>query len=657
MRKSKLHVVELTANLRLVCCSAMCFSLLSVLFAGPIEAFQEPEPPPPPEPTPAPQPNDPDVESNLLNGERNSANRQRKPLSANNTRVLRFELKAEGMPNSSLVALTDKTLTIRSPDGSQHKYQRLERYDTEDGAFISYSSRELQQIIRWPTSGQGPMEIGTLRQGVIQFLPSRMQVTKVGVPLPPQHETSPIPGIDPLQPGLLPTPPVVINPGSPPGNVAMPGGGLQPKLTPLAFSNGAAVGNYLVFEGTDRRNEIRIRLEPNPLGNEATWFINPVANGSVRIQVRENNRWYALAPIIDSAPNTILRNGADARGLPAADPSIGVPQLARPPQFRPPANQPPVARPPIAKPPVARPPIGIVPPPRPPHNARPPHNGGGHPHHWEHVPVGLQPLAPDRAQIWRVIPGDHYGFKGAYIVENALMPGYCLAMPHLGPMRARLCLEPITFDPWQIWYPAEPVYEVPVPLYETRHHELVANPPLEPAEILLENDHTDELLIVITDRRKPTTPTKIRIPSGESQAIRIDRDSGSQIQETVAFTDALGNWTEEKYATDVPPQAYYEISVYEIFLQSIAIDRTGTSPDPIEDINFQPRGVGMFVVPPGESMMDGSVIPAFSLAEQQNNAGAVRRLTDRELNLNAPRKAKDPLKEILNQFQKPQAAF
>lgn len=76
-----------------------------------------------------------------------------------------FELKAPGLERPSRATLTDEELAIRSPDGSVSRYKRLPRYDTSDGAFLSYSSRELQQIIRWPVSGTGGMQIGTLQQG------------------------------------------------------------------------------------------------------------------------------------------------------------------------------------------------------------------------------------------------------------------------------------------------------------------------------------------------------------------------------------------------------------------------------------------------------------------------------------------------------------
>lgn len=267
--------------------------------------------------------------------------------------------------------------------------------------------------------------------------------------------------------------------------------------------------------------------------------------------------------------------------------------------------------------------------------------------------VEFVPLAGDQDQIWRVIPVGN----GGYVVESAVAPGYCLSMPVDGPLAGQLCLEPILFEAWQIWYLDAPTFKVPVPLYETRHHEFVANPTLEPAELNLQNDHSEELLLLITDRRRPEQPVQLRIPSGETRSIRIDRDPGGEIRETVATGDGLGNWQEQQFVTPIAGQAYYEISVYEMFLQSIAIDRTGTSPNAVEDVNYQPRGIGLFIIPPGDGISDGSTLSPYAWAESQQNPGAVRQLTDKELESGEPSVQQDPLKKILNQFQKQRAAF
>ncbi len=81
--------------------------------------------------------------------------------------------------------------------------------------------------------------------------------------------------------------------------------------------------------------------------------------------------------------------------------------------------------------------------------------------------------------------------------------------------------------------------------------------------------------------------------------IDVERDNGATKVETFEVRDVNGFWNRREFRTDIPPATLYDLSVYEEFLQSIAIDRTGTSPDPIEDVNYQPRSIGLFLLPPG----------------------------------------------------------
>jgi hypothetical protein len=121
--------------------------------------------------------------------------------------------------------------------------------------------------------------------------------------------------------------------------------------------------------------------------------------------------------------------------------------------------------------------------------------------------------------------------------------------------------------------------------------------------------------------------------------------------------DAFGNWNQQQYNTPIPPTVLYDISVYEEFLQSIAIDRTGKSPNPIEDVNYQPRSIGFFLVPPGDELPEVAEIDAYRIAEDSQNPGAVRRLNPRDLQKNNATPSADPLRELLNKFQKQRAAF
>ncbi|MFY7877817.1 MAG: hypothetical protein ACOVQM_20340, partial [Pirellula sp.] len=83
----------------------------------------------------------------------------------------------------------------------------------------------------------------------------------------------------------------------------------------------------------------------------------------------------------------------------------------------------------------------------------------------------------------------------------------------------------------------------------------------------------------------------------------------------------------------------------------------GTSPNPIEDVNYQPRSIGFFLVPPGDALPEESEIDAYGMAMSAQNPGSVRRLSQRDLELGNKGPASDPLKDLLKQFQKQRGSF
>ncbi|MEM7560892.1 MAG: hypothetical protein AAF394_17350, partial [Planctomycetota bacterium] len=91
-----------------------------------------------------------------------------------------------------------------------------------------------------------------------------------------------------------------------------------------------------------------------------------------------------------------------------------------------------------------------------------------------------------------------------------------------------------------------------------------------------------------------------------------------------------------------------DLSVYEEHLQSIAIDRTGTSPNPIEDVNYVPKSVGWLPLPVGEGLPEVSRMDLYAKAKQARNPGGVRRLDAEQFNAKTPER---PLEQILKQHQ------
>lgn len=521
----------------------------------------------------------------------------------------RFELKAPGLDRPSIATLTSEELSIRAPDGTVSVYKRLTRYDTSDGAFIGYSSRELQQIIRWPVSDSGGMQIGTLQRGNIQFSPSRMTVHPISVEGMNSDASRRPPGSGGVLPNLQDTPPSVPKQLSTPSQVPREtrrtesglGGGAMPAISPMHFAVGSGTRRYLSLQGTDQ-----FQLLSAPDDPRAAWFIQPVRDDLVRVQQRVDSRWMAIG-VGGPQPRDAILSRRGTRGFPSG-PSFGG---------------------------------GVFPPGG--------SFGGGGSFGAGGFPALLAPVHGGMDQLWRV--QSYLG--GGYYFESVMYPGMCLTFP----MSGGLWVRPWTCDPWQIWFPIQPVVPIPVPQYRTTQQQFVPNPPLPPIDIRLMNRHSDELLVLFADRRIPDNPAKIRIPAGGSKLVRIERDAGGTIVENISVIDAFGNWLDEQYTTPVPPAVLYDVSVYEIFLQSIAIDRTGTSPNVVEDVNFQPRSIGFFLLPPGEELVEGAELDTFRAAQEQENPGAVRRLSERDLKEGSNSNTKDPLKEILNQVQKQRAAF
>jgi hypothetical protein len=253
-------------------------------------------------------------------------------------------------------------------------------------------------------------------------------------------------------------------------------------------------------------------------------------------------------------------------------------------------------------------------------------------------------------QLWRVNASP--GNMGAYTFESIMYPGLGLSFIGNG-----LQLAPINYSSYQQWWPVAPQLPVVQPLYRSVSQNVVSNPPLEPARVVLQNTHSDTIIVLLADLRGGGGSKKIRIPSGASETVSLDRDSGATIVETFEVRSLSGFWERSESRIAVPPASLYDVSVYEVFLQSIAIDRTGSSPNPIEDVNYQPRSIGLFVIPPGNQMANNGVLDVYRTANAARNPGSVRRLQQEDHekpNASAP---VDPLKAILKEFEGKRAAF
>ncbi len=502
-----------------------------------------------------------------------------------------FELKVQGLTEPSIATVTPNELAVKDPAGTLTLYQRSPRYDTADQQLLGYSSRQAQQVIRWPVANSGRMQIGTLQNGQIQFAWSKMTVSNSQQP-GPIHSSS-----DVLPPGFVsPFAGRVRNETVQNGQI----GNLQnlPSITAMHLSAGNA--NDRQFLGI--RGGSQFGFSNQASGVDSAWYLTPVSDNIVRLQQRYQDNWLAIG--LGNAPDGMARSnrlnhrsGAFGGGFQTG--SFG---------------------------------------------------GGLMPRSNTPFPISLLPIHNGADQLWRI--QTMQGLAG-YCFESVLYPGMALTcIPNQG-----LTLQNLTFDPWQVWMPQVPTFALPPPQFRTVQHQVVANPPLRPVSARIVNSHSDTLLVLVADRRHTQSMQKLRIPSRGSELVQLDRDSGGTIVETVETMDAFGNWNQQQFKTPIPPTVLYDISVYEEFLQSIAIDRTGTSPNPIEDIHYQPRSIGFFLIPPGDELPEVAEMDAYRIAQDSQNPGGVRKLNPRDLQQGNTSPATDPLKDLLNKFQKRRAAF
>lgn len=260
----------------------------------------------------------------------------------------------------------------------------------------------------------------------------------------------------------------------------------------------------------------------------------------------------------------------------------------------------------------------------------------------------LYPISNNADQLWRIHPCP--GAPGSYSLESLIYPGQALTF-----LNQSIVLSPIIYSPFQQFWPVAPPISAIQPLYRSVAQNVIPNPQLPPIDVALTNTHSDTLVVLVADRRSGGEFQKFKIASRGSELVQFERDSGATLVETFETRSFNGLWDRRESRTAIPPAPIYDISVYEEFLQSIAIDRTGSSPNPIEDVNYQPRSIGLFLVPPGNQLAANESIDVYATAVAAKNPGAVRRFDQKEYEHKSP--ASDPLKDILKEFQGRRAAF
>jgi hypothetical protein len=248
--------------------------------------------------------------------------------------------------------------------------------------------------------------------------------------------------------------------------------------------------------------------------------------------------------------------------------------------------------------------------------------------------------------LWRTV---HFGGTAGYLFESVYYPGYCLALTD----NYTLFLDAIGSGSFQLWMPYEvPAVIWPEPVIRSVTTQVVLDPPLPPARLELFNSHRSAIRILLADRRPGGVVTELTIAPNNSETISIERAPGARLIESREIRNGFGQWIQETVEFRIPPERIYDLSVYEEFLQSIAIDRTGKSPSPIEDVNYVPRSVGFLLIPSGDALPETTRWDLYRMALAADNPGAVRRFDPRAFDPRAfDRRGSDPLEKILDSLR------
>ncbi|MDA8745175.1 hypothetical protein N9N28_11125 [Rubripirellula amarantea] len=176
---------------------------------------------------------------------------------------------------------------------------------------------------------------------------------------------------------------------------------------------------------------------------------------------------------------------------------------------------------------------------------------------------------------------------------------------------------------------------------------IVSGPPLSPARVSFVNDGPRPVEVAIVDRKEPSKQRAFLLAPRQSQQVTLERDPTQTRIQNVRVVTLDGDAITKEITSELSPSDRYEVVVREQQIQSIAIDRTPGGNNAIEDINFSGKGLGRFLLPPGDELQSGT-IQVYSAAKSQGNANTVSPILAEE----DYRDQSSPLERVLRDAQR-----
>lgn len=153
----------------------------------------------------------------------------------------------------------------------------------------------------------------------------------------------------------------------------------------------------------------------------------------------------------------------------------------------------------------------------------------------------------------------------------------------------------------------------------------VDNPELPSVNVEFTNTHSEDVLVQVVNKAKPKTrPVEFTIRPGESHSLDIERDAGGEIVQLLV--DPLtGETINELSRKQQRPKSLYDVVVYEKRVTYRVIEKVIRGHKSGGETRSSLISIGVFQLPPGEKLDEGSQIDVYQDASRNNNPGAAGR--------------------------------